>query len=111
MLATSLKIFRCNMFRALLLLLLLWLQGCSTLPATQLPVQLTLEKIATITPDSPFAPSPDGQQIALVKNGLQLLNMQTGTKIKLSPDAPLALAWHPVDNRLLTAFGQPHQVG
>jgi hypothetical protein len=84
--------------------MLLQVQACANLPVQHLPPELNLVKIGTCKADTPFAPSPDGEWLALVKNGLELLNFKTNQKIQLSTDIPVALAWNHASDQIIAAF-------
>jgi hypothetical protein len=109
MVQTSFRlVYRC-LAAALILSLLLLVQGYSDLPVQQLPPALSLVKIGTGQPGATFAPDPDNAWLALADNGLHLTNLKTNQKIQLSPDTPAVLAWNPSGERLTAAFSSPEK--
>lgn len=97
-------LLRCNLLKALLLLLLLWLlAGCAGPLTGQLPPGSALDAIAAAEPGTPFAVAPDGERLALVRDGLRLRDPASGETL-LAPEPPAALAWSPDGERLAAAF-------
>lgn len=81
------------------------LVSCTRLPASgKLPPGIALEQITRIPANSPFSPDPAGKRVALIHNGLALLDVTTRNSAPLSPDTPQALAWTPDGQRLAAAF-------
>lgn len=96
---------QCNLLKALLLLLILWLSGCARLPvAGDLPPGATLHRIGKMEADAPFDPSPAGDRVALARDGLRVLDPITGKGAVFSGATPIALAWTPDGERLAAAF-------
>lgn len=94
----------CCLCKALCLLLFLWLAGCARLPVTgNLPDGATLETLARIDPGAPFAADPEGGRVALVRDGLRILDPASGEQL-LSAESPAALAWADDGKRLAAAF-------
>jgi hypothetical protein len=88
---------------------ILVLVSCTGLPVTgNLPPGIALEQITRIPANSPFAPDPAGKQVALMHNGLALLDVTTRNSAPLSPDTPQAIAWAPDGQRLAAAFLREH---
>ena len=63
-----------------------------------------LVEIAVIDDVGLFAADRDGQKVAVAKNGLLLLDLDSSSKHKLSPDQPIALSWNPDGSVLAAAF-------
>lgn len=99
-----LKLLYSSLTRALIPLILLQVQACANLPVEDLPPELNLVKIGTSEADTPYAPSPDGEWLALVQNGLKLMDLKTDQTIQLTTDSPVALAWNHSGDRLIAAF-------
>ncbi len=96
--------FRPLVLGALLLALALSC-GCSHLPlATPLPEGVSAFRIGDHLAGAPFAASPDGRYVALVGDGLQLVESATGSRRQLHPGSPSALAWSPSGKSLSAAF-------
>jgi hypothetical protein len=95
---------RCNLLKALLLLVL-WLNGCARLPVSgPLPAETTLKRIAAIDAGGIFAPAPAGDRVALARDGLRVVEAATGRETSLAPEAPAAVAWAADGLRLAAAF-------
>jgi len=88
-----------------LLLLLFFLSGCATsIDIGPLPEGLTLQAVASITPGTPVAWSPDGQKIALVRDGLRIVDLQDQSEQFADPQSPLFISWRQNQNSLLAGF-------
>jgi hypothetical protein len=80
------------------------LVSCANLPISgTLPPGITLEHVARIHANAPFAPDPAGKRVALVQHGLVLLDVAARTNLLVSPDAPQAIAWAPNGQHLAAA--------
>jgi hypothetical protein len=98
-------LLRCNLFKAMLLLLALWMAACARLPVTgKLPEGMKVERSAAITDGAPFAADPTRERIALGREGLRLWTPATGAETRLDATTPSALAWSPAGDRLAAAF-------
>ena len=81
------------------------LVSCTSLPVSgNIPPGILIEQISSIPANSPFAPDPTGKQVALIHDGLALLNVSSGTSKLLSSDTSRAMAWSPDGRRLAAAF-------
>ena len=85
------------------------LVSCTSLPVSgTIPPGISIEQISRIPLNSPFAPDPAGKQVALMHDGLVLLNVSTRNSTPVSPDTPQALAWTPDGQRLAAGFMDEH---
>lgn len=89
------------------LILLLHLTACSTLPINgRLPDGLTAEKILTVDKGAPFALAPDENVVAAVSDGLKLFHLPSKENIPLADRTPLKLAWSPLGHSLAAIFAK-----
>jgi WD40 repeat protein len=90
---------------AALISVLALLSACQTLPINgRLPEGLAAEKITSIEESSPFAVSPDGNVVAIVRSGLKIFHIGLKEQIELSDSSPEKLAWSPFGNSLAALF-------
>lgn len=107
MLANCRRLLQCNLLKAALLLLLLWLHGCSRLPVFEnLPSGIVAGESLRVTAGSPFAWHPDGETVTAAQAGLRLWSPATGELKSLSPETSTALVWSPDGTRLAVARAQ-----
>lgn len=105
MLSRFCRLLKCNLLKAALLLLVLWLHGCSSLPVIgALPPGIVAGQSLRVTAGSPFAWHPDGETVAVVQDGLRLWTPATGELKSLAPERPAAVAWSPEGTRLAAAL-------
>jgi len=60
--------------------------------------------LAKIDESGLFSANQNGKNVALVNDGLYLLDPKSGDKKRLSPEKPIALAWSPDASTLAAAF-------
>lgn len=98
------RLLQCNLLKAALLLLILWLHGCSRLPVIgNLPPGTAAGQSLRVEAGAPFAWHPEGESVAVAQNGLRLWTPATGELKSLSPEMSTALAWSPDGARLAAA--------
>jgi len=89
-------IFSCNLLRAALLCLLVWLSGCARLPVAEpLPPGLAITGRLSLPAGSVFAWNPDGERVAVARDGIQIWSPASGNLAPFWPQAPTAMAWSP----------------
>lgn len=101
------RLLQCNLLKAVLLLLVLWLHGCARLPVSgSLPPGMAAGESLRVAAGSPFAWRPDGEAVAVAGDGLRLWRPATGELKSLSPETSTALAWSPDGTRLAVAHAK-----
>lgn len=86
------------------------LAACRTLPLNgKLPDELTASKIASVEENAPFAVAPDGNVVALVSSGLQLLHVPSKERVLMTAKTPRKLAWSPFGTSLAALFIEGQQ--
>jgi hypothetical protein len=91
---------------------LLWLAlaaltaACVSPPAPRSLNETPLQLVAELDRDGRFAASPDGQQLAFGRQGLQLLDRASGTTRRLADAAPVALSWRRDGTQLAAGFAE-----
>jgi hypothetical protein len=89
------------------LIALLLLTACQSLPINgRLPDGMTAEKIISVDKGAAFAASPDGNVVAIVRDGLHLLHMPSKESLPLGERAPLKLAWSPLGYSLAAIYAK-----
>lgn len=88
-----------------LLVLALLLAACRSLPLNgPLPENLTAVKITSVDAGTPFAVTPEGNVVALVKGECKLYHIPSGEQVLLSPKRPHRLVWSPFGLSLAALF-------
>jgi WD40 repeat protein len=96
---------RTILFLAAAISVLTIFSACRTLPIDgRLPDGLSAEKITSVDENSPFAVSPDGKVVAIVRSGLKMFHIALKEQLDLSNDSPEKLAWSPFGNYLAAIF-------
>ena len=93
-----------SIFSAVVITALVFLFGCVSGSPPQGINETPLARIADIDSVGQFAADQDGRKLAVSRRGLQLLDLESGTKQKLSSVSPTALAWSPDGSVLAAAF-------
>jgi len=86
-----------------LIVLCLCSTGCTTLPVSRpLPAGVVSTPVAAVT--GIFTVDPTGRHLAVNREGLHIVNLDTMTDRLIAPNVPAALAWSPDGKRLAAAF-------
>jgi len=83
---------------------LILLSGCVSGSPPQTINETPLTRITDIDSAGLFAADQDGRKLAVSRRGLQLLDLESGSRQKLSSESPTALAWSPDGSALAAAF-------
>ena len=86
------------------LILLTFVAACATGTPPKSISEYPLLPLATIDESDLFSANQNGTKVALVNDGLYLLDPKSGDKKKLSAAKPIALAWSPDGLSLAAAF-------
>lgn len=93
-----------NRFSLIAIISLLLLCGCVVGPSPQPINRNPLVEVSVLDDFGLFAADRDGQKVAVAKNGLLLLDLESGFKEKLPSAQPIALSWSPDGSVLAAAF-------
>lgn len=93
-----------SIFSTLIITCFIFLSGCVSGPPPHAINETPLARIANIDAAGLFAADQGGYKVAVARDGLYLLDPESGFRQKLSSDSPVALAWSPDVTSLAVAF-------
>jgi hypothetical protein len=98
------------LLRHLLAAAFLLFLGCASAPLkTSLPPAFSVQEVASVGEEGPFALSPDGRTAVYVRDGTKLKRLPDGEEIEISPETATAAAWSPDGG--VVAFAFPYENG
>ncbi len=94
-----------KLFITILLAILVNLSGCASPPK---PVDgMPLKYLSSLDQGQLFAGTEDGRQVAYVKNGLHIIDVESGAELEITSQAPQRVVWSP-DGAILAATFRNH---
>jgi hypothetical protein len=93
-----------SIFSAVVITAFVLLSGCVSGPPPQAINETPLTHVTDVDPTGLFAADQDCRNLAVSRKGLQLLDLESGSRQKLSSESPTALAWSTDRSALAAAF-------